>query len=143
MKLPKFMKSHKSESQKSSGRQLLITELNFQPHKNAAAIMNFDKSLYMTPRGLNKAMMMTPKLGTDNKPVVVANNYGGRYVKSAQPKRLQNKPKAHAGSVAVQAKPINTPITQMLATTRTSLVFDTTPVLKKLVRKKFNFINYN
>lgn len=122
MKLPKFMKSSSSisragkrggDEKNGGGRQILITELNFQPHKNAAAIMNFDKSLYMTPRGLNTAMMTTPK------PTAAA---AGRYVKSAQTKRLQRTPKCYVSSstatAAVSSRPqTTTPISSYMFTT--------------------------
>ncbi len=105
MKLPKFMKgsSTRSRDEKATaGRQLLITELQFQPHKNAAAIMNFDKSLYMTPKGL---ATLTPKFGENRQPAA-----SGRYVKSAQPKRLQRTPKCAVGA-SKPAPPAPTQIT--------------------------------
>lgn len=104
MKLPKFIKSRssnrdeKQQSQSSGGRQLLITELQFQPHKNAAAIMNFDKSLYMTPQRITT---LTPKFAngaaTEN---ARAQAPSGRFVKSAQPKRLQRTPKCYVNTPA-------------------------------------------
>lgn len=113
MKLPKFMKTRARDEKQSTGRQMLITELQFQPHKNAAAIMNFDKSLYMTPKGL---ATMTPKLATDNSRQPAPN---GRYVKSAQPKRLQRTPKCYVGANKIVATTQTTPISTYVNSNKT------------------------
>lgn len=115
MKLPKFIKGSSSLSRKNrddkqsgggggaggTGRQLLITDLQFQPHKNAAAIMNFDKSLYMTPKSM---ATLTPKF--DKQSTAISGGgvaAGGRFVKSSQPKRLQRTSKCYV-SAAVTTK---------------------------------------
>jgi hypothetical protein len=103
MKLPKFIKtsatraSERQQNLQKSNRQLLLSELNFQPHKNAAAIMNFDKTLYMTPnRDLYQLKATSNQKLVSNSNNNNNNNSNGRYVKSAQPKRLQRTQRGHA-----------------------------------------------
>lgn len=114
MKLPKFMSrgGPGGDAKSGSGRQLLITDLQFQPHKNAAAIMNFDKSLYMTPKRLN-FNAYTPVVSATTTPA------SGRYAKSIQPKRLQRTPKCYVGTVN---KANVTPIRASISTIRPSVL---------------------
>lgn len=129
MKLPKFIKAttHQERQQKliTSNRQLMLTDSNFkiQPTKQSILVRDI-----LNDRKLNNnencSKTLLYQFKTNNKlndSVVLNKNFSiqtsGRYVKSAQPKRLQRnrvhvvkKPEAYYEISAKSLSQINTPI---------------------------------